>query len=236
MEPWEEFWNDVVEFIKVDYNQELPPSQWTESIIQDFLIYQKEVVNALLEQNPVLAEVYGTSNWGTVSAGTFRLIFDKKTTKGNPSTRNGFALYMGFRSAEHYLSVKREGKFSGTGQYRKQRLMNKKEEEAVPVTIQLPDADFAKEDKVNKWMLYEVAFLWFGKEPPSIQAHFYQMTREMEQVKASLHKAVELGFLEAETKVFTDGITRFLTRDGLVKYVREQKLELPEFLNVMLRA
>ncbi|MEQ9264174.1 MAG: hypothetical protein RLN81_03075 [Balneolaceae bacterium] len=235
MEKWDQFWEDVVTTIEEQFGRG-NPKEWEESDIEDFLMHLNEVVNLRLEEDELLKEAYEKNAWAPISAITFRNIFQYKKSKGNKTTRNGFAIYMGYQSAADYLAVKKSSSGKPAVNHRTKRFKAAKDKEPIPVTVQLPNANFEKEDKNNHWMLYEVAFLWHGKEPPSIQAHFYQMTREMEQTKANLHKAVELGLLEAETKVFPNGITRFLTRDGLVKYVHEQKLELPEFLNVMLRA
>lgn len=105
----------------------------------------------------------------------------------------------------------------------------------IPVVIALPNADFAKEDERDEWMIYELAFLWHEKEPLGIQAHFYAMTREIELTKSKLHQAVENGLLEARTEVLPDGITRFVTRRTLEKHIKERGLVRPEFLKRELR-
>jgi hypothetical protein len=79
-------------------------------------------------------------------------------------------------------------------------------------------------------MIYELVFLWFEKEPPSITAHFYQMTREMEALKNNLHVYVEQGLLKAKTISVADGITRFITRQDLEGFLKTHNQERPEFL------
>ena len=181
-----------------------------------------KLVNLRLEDEELLKEAYEKNAWAPISAITFRNIFRYKKSKGNKTTRNGFAIYMGYQSAAHYLAESRSSNGKPTLNYKSKRFKAAQNKEPIPVTVQLPSADFEKEDNKHHWMLYEVAFLWHGKEPPSIQAHFYQMTREMEQTKANLHKAVELGLLEAETKVFPNGVTRFLTRKALEDFIYKQ--------------
>ena len=70
-------------------------------------------------------------------------------------------------------------------------------------------------------MIYEVAFLWHGKEPPGIQAHVLQMTRDIEETKNLLHKAVEDGRLAIVRQIQIDqGFTRWVNRDDLVGFAK----------------
>lgn len=107
---------------------------------------------------------------------------------------------------------------------------DKKSIEPLSVIIELPKANFIKEDKKEEWMIYELAFLWFGKEPSSISAHFYQMTREMEALKTKLHIYVEQGLLKAKTISAAGGFTRFITRQDLEDFLKVHNQERPEFL------
>ncbi len=101
----------------------------------------------------------------------------------------------------------------------------------IPVVVELPNADFKKDDEKDEWMVYELAFLWHEKEPPSIQAHFTAMTRDIELTKSNLHNAVDSGLLEARQISYQGvGYTRFITREALEAYVKKQGLERPTFL------
>ena len=81
--------------------------------------------------------------------------------------------------------------------------------------------DFSKEDQRNEWMVYEVAFLWHGKEPPGIQAHVLQMTRDIEETKDLLHKAINEGKLAIVRQVqIGQGLTRWVNRDDLINFAK----------------
>lgn len=138
-----------------------------------------------------------------------------------------------------YLEEKQKQAFKNQTQYttstEKVPFKERKRTEPLSVIIELPNADYAKEAQKDEWMIYELAFLWFGKEPPSIAAHFYQMTREMEALKTKLHVYVEQGLLKSKTISLAGGITRFISRQDLLEFLNTHNQEMPEFLKKDIR-
>ncbi len=80
--------------------------------------------------------------------------------------------------------------------------------------------NFDEEDTRDEWLIYQVAFLWHGLNPPLQHAHWDLMTREIEDTKRMLHNAVDDGMLSVsrETRTTDGGITRYVTRDELKKF------------------
>lgn len=80
-------------------------------------------------------------------------------------------------------------------------------------------------------MIYEVAFLWHGQEPPAIASHVFLMTRKMEETKQKLHDAITAGDLKAAHQVINpDGTgTRWVSKTDLRAFA-EKIGQYPEFL------
>lgn len=230
MKKMEPFWQEVAKVIEQKFGQGDVP-QWRRSVVEEFLRHFERTLKPLIHENSHIAEACGGSAWKPIDSTTFEKIFKHHISSGSKTTRNAFAIYMGYLSFEDY-TIKRKRKGAGqiNGQIEKRVLTQAQKQKPIPVTVELPDADFAKEDENEEWMVYELAFLWHGKEPPSIQVHFYQMTREIEKTKANLHKAVENGLLHAKTVVLQNGVTRFVTRNALEEYIKNQEIEKPDFL------
>ena len=227
MDRKEVFRNEVIEFIQKHFRQ-THPSTWGRSVSEEFLDHLEKAILDRTKEDEQLAEICkvtisksGSRNWASMSVTTIEKYLKYTSTLGSTYTRDILAVYMGYSSYENYISKKYP-----LSNIAKAGTPN----DPVSVVMELKNADFSKEDKIDEWMIYELAFLWFGKEPPSIQAHFYQMTREMQFKKRWLHKSVEEGLLEARTQVFGNGLTRYVTRQALGKFIEAQKLEKPEFL------
>ena len=90
--------------------------------------------------------------------------------------------------------------------------------------------NFAKEDQRTEWRIYEVAFLWHDQVPPGVQAHFKQMSRDVEETKVLLHRAVESGNLPIlRQECYQNGVTRWVGREDLVRFALSRG-EKPRFL------
>ncbi len=90
--------------------------------------------------------------------------------------------------------------------------------------------DLALEDSRDEWPIYQVAFLWHGKEPPTIQEHWQAMNPLVWSTKELLHEAVENGELVVSREYWASGgVTRFVSRDKLRHYA-ESIGEKPKFL------
>ena len=221
------FWEEVAGFIQKHF-RETHPSTRPRKTIREFLNHLEKTILERTKDNEQLAEICrvtvskdGFPKWNPIGISTMEKLFRYKSTKGDPYTCNIFAVYIGYLSYENYITIKYP-----LNNITKAGTPN----DPVSVVMELKNADFYKEDTVDEWMIYEMVFLWFGKEPPSIQAHFYQMTREMQFKKRWLHKSVEDGLLEAKTEVFPNGVTRYVTREALEKFIKDQQLEKPNFL------
>lgn len=232
MEKWEQFWADIAKEIEGKYGRD-PLSTWENSLIEEFSLDLEKTVKPLIKANEDVAKACGVAseinNWESPSSSTFKRIFKYKNSKSTTSTRNCFAIYLGYRSAEDF--IQREINKETLLPDNLTPKLHNDTQKPVAVVSDLQDADFEKEAKVNEWMVYELAFLWHGKEPPGVQAHFYAMTREIEKTKVQLHRAVEKDILKARTEVSPGGLTRYVTRDSLLIYIQNQQLPIPEFLN-----
>lgn len=84
--------------------------------------------------------------------------------------------------------------------------------------------------KQEEWMIYQVAFLWHGVSPPSIQEHFSQMTPEIKKTKGMLHEAVNTGQLKTCKEYQSPvGVIRWVDKTELQKYAKLIG-ESPKFL------
>lgn len=81
-----------------------------------------------------------------------------------------------------------------------------------------------------EWPIYQIAFLWYGKQPPSPEEHWHLMTPQIYFTKQLLHDAVNSGKLKASREYrFSSGITRFIERKELIRFAKTIG-ELPLFL------
>lgn len=90
--------------------------------------------------------------------------------------------------------------------------------------------NYAKEDQKNEWRVYEVAFLWHDEVPPGVAGHFEKMSRDVEETKILLHRAIEderLPVLREEQ--YSNGITRWVSREELKKFALSEEVK-PKFL------
>lgn len=82
----------------------------------------------------------------------------------------------------------------------------------------------------DEFMVYELAFLWHDKEPPSIQEHWNLMTPHIMFTKQFLHNAIETGQLKITRELrFVDGVTRFVSKAELKRFAYEIG-DVPNFL------
>jgi hypothetical protein len=109
------FWIDVAQHITNDAGGE-PPVKWTKSEIDPFLKYFHQQLQKRCAEDPALIEACGWQHpkngaipdGSTISYDSFRRIFITKESQGNRTTRNMFAIYMGYQSYDDY------GKFTHT--------------------------------------------------------------------------------------------------------------------------
>lgn len=82
----------------------------------------------------------------------------------------------------------------------------------------------------DQFYVYEAAFLWYGTEPPPIRDHHDAMTPEIARMKFLLHKAIELGKLDAlHFNVPPNGYARLVERNELRRFALETGMS-PKFL------
>lgn len=83
---------------------------------------------------------------------------------------------------------------------------------------------------LDEYMVYELAFLWHDKQPPSIEDHWNLMTPHIMFTKDFLHKAIETGRLKVTRELlFKDGVTRFVSKAELKRFAHEIG-DVPNFL------
>ena len=112
MGKWELYWLEIAKDIKHQYGHG-HPSKWEETAIEEFLLhFEKSVRNKLIE-NDQLAHNCGIrykglqiDNWKSMVPSNFRKIFSYRNNTGKTTTRNAFAIYFGYDSAEDYISKK----------------------------------------------------------------------------------------------------------------------------------
>lgn len=103
------FWIDVAQHITYDTGGE-PPEKWTKSEIDPFLKYFHQELQKRCAQDPALIEACGWQkpkngsipDGSTISYDSFRRIFITRESKGNLTTRNMFAIYLGYGSYDDY--------------------------------------------------------------------------------------------------------------------------------------
>ena len=78
--------------------------------------------------------------------------------------------------------------------------------------------------------IFQAAFLWHGKVPPTVQDHWFAMTPQIAFTKQRLHDAVETGKLTASLEIRSQkGLMRFVSRSELRRFA-EAIGEVPSFL------
>lgn len=89
---------------------------------------------------------------------------------------------------------------------------------------------FAEASDKDQFLVYEVAFLWYGIVPPPAQAHESAMTPEVAKLKQLLHTAIDLEKLSAETaRSAGGGYSRIVQREELQRFAEEIG-SFPKFL------
>ncbi|MBO6524539.1 MAG: toll/interleukin-1 receptor domain-containing protein [Balneolaceae bacterium] len=97
------------------------------------------------------------------------------------------------------------------------------------IETDIPIATQSTKDK-EEFMVYELAFLWHGKEPPSIPEHWGLLTPHILFTKDFLHKSIESGKLKITKEIrFPDGVTKFVSKEELRRFAKEIG-ETPAFL------
>ena len=82
-----------------------------------------------------------------------------------------------------------------------------------------PMSDLSEYLTRDEWLVYEVAFLWHGHRPPSIEEHWYWMTPDIEQTKQMLHQAINTGKLRAVREyIGPQGGSRHVSRADLKEF------------------
>jgi hypothetical protein len=94
----------------------------------------------------------------------------------------------------------------------------------------LKPINYANEDQLNEWPIYQVAFLWHGKAPLTVMEHWNLMTREIGDTKKMLHDAVDAGKLRiTRVEYYPSGFTRYVSRAELRRLCATQGY-VPAFL------
>lgn len=89
---------------------------------------------------------------------------------------------------------------------------------------------FAEASGKDQFLVYEVAFLWFGITPPPVETHESAMTPEIAQMKSLLHTAIDLGKLSAlHFQGPAGGYARLVQREELQRFAQEVGI-FPQFL------
>jgi|GEM_PF-6659411 len=82
----------------------------------------------------------------------------------------------------------------------------------------------------DQFLVYEIAFLWYGFMPPPAQEHESAMTPEIAQLKNLLHTAIDLGKLNAvHFQAANGGYARLVDREDLRQFA-EKIGSFPQFL------
>ncbi len=98
-----------------------------------------------------------------------------------------------------------------------------------PSTLGEEDA-FAEASGKDEFLVYEIAFLWYGTTPPPAQLHESEMTPEIEQMKSLLHTAIDLEMLSAlHFQAPAGGYARLVPREEIQRFAQEIGI-LPRFL------
>lgn len=102
-------------------------------------------------------------------------------------------------------------------------------DESTPATRAKSDA-LAEASSKELFLVYEIAFLWFGVAPPPAAIHQNAMTPEIAQMKNFLHKAIDLGQLDGlHIQAPGGGYSRIVQKDELQRFAQEIEV-FPQFL------
>lgn len=115
------FWIDASQHITNDTTGE-HPENWTKSEIDPFLRYLHQKLQQRCTEAPYLIEACGWQkpkqgelpDGSTISYDSFRRIFITRESEGNRTTRNMFAIYMGYQSYEDYLNQNNNKQSAGS--------------------------------------------------------------------------------------------------------------------------
>ena len=129
-----QFWNHVAEQLAVQNNLG-HPKDWEEDHIGNFLVRMENRLQKIFKADPEKAELCGIKRMDqidkkinlAIDPSTFRKIFRYKSSNGQPSTRNKFAIYLNTESYQAYIN-----------NYELQ-LPVKKKKQAVPTNAPLPE-------------------------------------------------------------------------------------------------
>lgn len=112
MSQTEKFWHEIALLLEQD-SLNGPPGDWNRFKIESFLIRFKEKLSLICRQDPSkakLCRVSATRNCDIQEPGlsyhSFRRIFITRESQGNRTTRELFAIYLGFDSYEDFLAQK----------------------------------------------------------------------------------------------------------------------------------
>ena len=112
MSQTEKFWHEIALLLEQD-SLNGPPGDWNRFKIESFLIRFKEKLSLICRQDPSkakLCRVSATRNGDIQEPGlsyhSFRRIFITRESQGNRTTRELFAIYLGFDSYEDFLAQK----------------------------------------------------------------------------------------------------------------------------------
>ncbi|WP_075342492.1 hypothetical protein [Tenacibaculum agarivorans] len=110
---WKLFWVEIANTIEEEYGKG-HPNTWGQVEIENFLEDFGGKLNNKMKQKPSVAikcgvnkEVLGKiKQWTPIVDTSFRRIFYYKQSIGHKSTRHAFAIYLGYNSAEDFISKK----------------------------------------------------------------------------------------------------------------------------------
>ncbi|MEO1263546.1 MAG: tetratricopeptide repeat protein [Bacteroidota bacterium] len=106
------FWQSIAEDIMSVYGKG-HPSGWNTQAMKTFLVDLEEKLIKKSEDNYQVAKLigvpfirgrYAIEHWKAIHHSNFRKIFITKESQGRPTTRQQFAIYLGYESAEQYMN------------------------------------------------------------------------------------------------------------------------------------
>lgn len=96
----------------------------------------------------------------------------------------------------------------------------------------LKKLDWNKEARCEEWPVYQVAFLWYGFEPPTIRDHWALMNRDIQDMKHLLHNSINDGKLKTSRISLNQNgkiICKYVGRRNLIEFANSRG-EKPDFL------
>lgn len=109
------YWESIAKDIQA-HQKNGHPKDWSEEIIRTFLADLEEKLISKSKKDTTIAQLcgvpyikgrYATEHLKTITSPTFRRIFQYGESKGKPTTKNHFAIYFDYKSAEDYTNKKR---------------------------------------------------------------------------------------------------------------------------------